>query len=594
MEVQQRLIEHTQAIKDDTDEIKKTTQATRDAIRGLSISDAVTTAVATEHQSQIDNVRDLLKKGRPRSALNLLEKLKQRIWTSASRITKFRILTNIAAAQLVLNREREGSILLLEAFQYNREDEIALSNRALAHFLLGETEKAEAYAKKTLEQNPANTNAYVVLVRVSTDEETLEVVIDKVPEYLRETPQIAHAISEIARQHRNFEEAIKWGETMVVREQENVSNCKAALATVLIEQVLDNHLAVLTKQLDDSQKEQLRRAIELFTEAWGCVANTELRTVQIDWIINRSTAYVHLGELKAAIKDLDTALEIEPSNPVLLGKRAILAFEQGEYKSAIGFLEKIQSAPETPETPILLANILLADKRLNEAIEALSDFLMTNPPSTLRENANRLLINIYIADGRFEEARQISTDVRESSPTSVLNLVDAARISKATSENDEALSQLKEAYDYAKNSGTFQEIVELADEFCVHEQFEKAATLYEKFADTSLNSQLTQCLLNSYYRSGKIGKALEICQALREKYGPLKNISEMEFLIYNEIGDMNQARAVCEVYINAFPDDTDMQIRLGVVHSRSNKLEEVDRLLERSFDLKNLSLRSCF
>ena len=67
----------------------------------------------------------------------------------------------------------------------------------------------------------------------------------------------------------------------------------------------------------------------------------------------------------------------------------------------------------------------------------------------------------------------------------------------------------------------------------------------------------------------------------------------MEFLIYNEIGDMNQARAVCEVYINAFPDDVDMQIRLAVVHSRSNKLEEVDRLLERSFDLKNLSLRSC-
>ena len=48
------------------------------------------------------------------------------------------------------------------------------------------------------------------------------------------------------------------------------------------------------------------------------------------------------------------------------------------------------------------------------------------------------------------------------------------------------------------------------------------------------------------------------------------------------------------MYINAFPDDTDMQIRLAVVHSRSNNLEELDRLLEKSFDLKNLSLRSCF
>ena len=172
---------------------------------------------------------------------------------------------------------------------------------------------------------------------------------------------------------------------MVAHEQENVSNCKAALATILVDQVLDNRLAVLTKQLDDSQQEQLRRAIELFTEAWNCVANTELRTVWTDWIINRSTAHVHLGELKEAIKDLDTALGIEPSNLSLRRKRAVLAFEQGEYKSAIGFLEEIRSAPETPENTILLANILLADKRFDEAITILNDFLMTNPPSALRE-----------------------------------------------------------------------------------------------------------------------------------------------------------------------------------------------------------------
>ena len=66
----------------------------------------------------------------------------------------------MAAAQLVLNKEREAAMLLLKAFQYNREDEIALSNRAAAHFLLEDTDEAEAYAQKTLEQNPANANAY--------------------------------------------------------------------------------------------------------------------------------------------------------------------------------------------------------------------------------------------------------------------------------------------------------------------------------------------------------------------------------------------------------------------------------------------------
>ena len=604
LEVQQRVTEHTQAIKADTDEIKETTQATFDVSQKMNsqltrflndyYNESRPDAVATEHQSAIDNARDLLKEGRPQSALNLLENLKQRVWPNADGIIKFRILTNMAAAQFALNKVQEGALLLIEALQYNPDDEAALSNCALAYLLLGETDEAVTYVRKTLEKNPVNTSAYAVLVGISTEEETLEEVIAKVPKHLRETPQIADAISQIARQRRDFEEAKKWGEIMVANEQENVSNYKAALATILVDQVLDNRLAVLTKQLDDSQQEQLRRAIELFTEAWNCVANTELRTVWTDWIINRSTAHVHLGELKEAIKDLDTALEIEPSNLSLRRKRAVLAFEQGEYKSAIEFLEEIRSAPETPENTILLANILLEDKRFNEAITTLNNFLVTNPPLELQENANRLLIRIYIADKNFDKARQISTAIREASPTSVLNLVDAARISKATGESDEALSQLKEAYSYALNSESIQEVLELADELCTYEQFEEAVTLYEKVANTSLNSQWTERLLYSYYRSGERKKALDICQSLREEYGPLKNISEMEFLIYNEIGDMNQARAVCELYINAFPDDTDMQIHLGIVHYRSNNLEEVDRLLEKSFDLKTLSLRSYF
>ena len=369
---------------------------------------------------------------------------------------------------------------------------------------------------------------------------------------------------------------------------------QSRLATILVEQVLDDRLAMFTNQLDESQKEQLRRAIRLFTEAWDCVANTELCTVRTDWIINRSTAYVHLGELKEAIRDLDIALEIEPSNPILLGMRAMLAFEVGENKSAIGFLEKVQSDPKTPGAPILLADILRTDKHFDEAIKTLNDFLMTDPPAEFRKTANHLLTNIYIASERFEEAQQISAAMRELSPTNILNLIDAARISKATGEKDEALTLLKEACDYAQNSDAFQEIMELANEFYNYEKFEEAATLYEKLANTNLNSQLTQRLLDSYYYSGERKKTLEICQVLREKYGPLKNISEMEFLIYNEIGDVNQARAVCEVYIDAFPDDIDMQIRLAVVHSRSNKFEEVDRLLEKSFDLKDLSLRSYF
>ena len=202
---------------------------------------------------------------------------------------------------------------------------------------------------------------------------------------------------------------------------------------------------------------------------------------------------------------------------------------------------------------------------------------------------NRLLVRIYIATERLEEAEQILTPMLESSPTSVLNLINAALISSKIGKGDKAISQLKEAYNYALNSKDFLEIVELAAELFINKQFKETATLYEKLADTSQNSQLTQWLVQSYYNSGEIEKALKICQKLREKYGPLENISVMEVVIYEEIGDMNQAETVCKEYLKKFPNDNDMQIRLGMVLFRSNKETEIDNVLNSFTDFKTFS-----
>ena len=608
---QDRLIRDTERIKENTsqiEEINKTTQAVHDTLHrqlDISPSAAVEAALEKEHQSAIDNAKDLLKKNKPQSAIDSLENLKQRIWTQASPPVKFNILTNIAAALFALNKEREGAMLVLKAFQYNPEDERALPNRALAHASLGETKDAETYAKKALEKDPVNIHAYATLVEISTDEEMLEDVIAKVPEYLREKPQIAYAISNIAKQRGNLEEARKWREIVVAQEQENISDAKAGLAAILIEQILTDQCAVLTRQFDDSQKEQLKRIIELLTEAWNQVINTELHAVRIGWIINRSMVYYFLGEWKKAIKDIDTALEIEPSHSLLLKNRALLAVEQGEKEGAIEFLVKIQSGPEASEAPILIATILFSDKRFDEAITTLNNFLQTNPSSELQEKINCWLVRIYIENGRFEDAERISTIMRESSPTNILNLVAAAQISNATGKHDEAISYLKDAYKYAQNQATynytqdreiFLEIAELADQLYIHELFKEASVLYEKLADTSLNSEWTQWLLKSYYNAGEIGKALEICQRLRAKYGLIKNVSWMEYEIYEALGDLKQAVVIGTEYLKAFPDDLNMQMDMAYLHYRLGKVEafkQLLELLEGQFDLKDMSLQSC-
>ncbi len=610
-EVSERLSADIQAIKDDTEkikndnrELKQTTGATYDAVRKIesrldvNTTDLIKTEVAKEHHAEIDNARNFLKNHKPKTSFELLKTLKKRTWKDASDDLKFSILTNMAAAQFALNDEQDAAKLLLQAFQYDSENEKALSNRALAHLLLGETEYAADYAKQTLDKNPANMDAYVILIGISEEKETLDEIIAKVPDYLQDSPQIAYAISELANQRENFEAAKRWGEVMV--DQGNAPDFKAAFATILINQVLEDNLAVGTSQLYKAQKEQLQRAIGFLTEAWDCVSDTELKDYRADWIINRGIAHFHLGELTKATEDLDTALEIEDSNPILLKDRALLAFECGDGPKAVELLEKIQSAPEVPEAPIILANILFASERLDESITKLNDFLQTDVSPGLQEKAKRLLIRVYIADKRFDDALEISIAMRESTPKSIPNLVDAACIFSADQKRDEAISLLKEAYDYVQDGEEFLYIVELADQLYSHKQFKEAATLYEKFADTSQNSQVTQWLVQSYYNSGEIAKALKICQKLREEYGPLENITEMEVAIYEEIADMEQAESVCKEYLQIFSDDIDMQIRHGLILLRSYKGSEVNSILDSFSDFKeftflnNLSIEACF
>ena len=600
LEGQKHLSEQNQAIQEAIQGVDAKVTELPNRYLNISIPDPVETAIAKEYHSEIDDTRVLLETCRPKSALDQFQKLKERIWTGAPPIVKFRILTNMAAAHFELNNEQKAAELLLEAFQYNSEDEKAFSNRALAHYLLGELKRATEYAKQTLEKNPTNINAHVVLIHVFSKKEPLEKVITQVPDYLQEKPQIAHAFSDIAKEQGCLEEAKKWREVAV--EQDADFGFKASLATILIEQVLDDPFNMYIKQLEDSQKEQLSRAVEFLTEAWECVADTELRSVRTDWIINRSTALRLLGKSQDAIKDLDVAIEIEPSDSMLsmlLKNRAILAFEQGNQEDTVEFLERIRSEPETFEAQIMTASILFGSKRYDEAVTKLNNLLTTNLSSELKDEANRWLVRIYIDTKRFEEAERILTTLQESSPTSLLNFINAAQISNGIEKREEAISFLKDAYEIAKNCEASIEIVELADELFDHQQFIEAATLYEKLADTSQNSQLTVGVLASYYNAGEIGKALEICQELRKIYGPLENISEREVMIYEEIGDMNQAEAVCKVYLDKFPNDINMQIRLGFAYYRSDKKEEIDNILGGFSDFKNfsflenLSLETC-
>lgn len=551
--------------------------------------DIVEKTLTIEYKEQLNHSWDLIENYKPIEALEFLKGLKKRIWSTAESLVKYEILRNLGAAKFSLHHEQEAGKLFLEALQYNSGDEKALCNAAFGHLLLSQLKEAKTYANKVTAKNPANTKAYSIIIQTSSEDEALEDIVSKVPEPYRCDPEVAYVISHLARKRKNLFESKKWLEIAVENDKSNWPDPKGSLGERILELIMKDQSTIYGTQISDEKKSQISRAIELLTQALDRIADTDLRNLRSTWIANRGIAKRFLGNIRGAIKDIDTALDIR-SDPVFIRYRALLASDNSDNEEAIQLLKNIQHAEEVPEAPLLLAIVLRKEKKFKEAIELINKFLGSNPPKLVEKKANRILIQLYVDNGDLENAKIISDSMRASDPENIIDLVVAAYICRMSGENTEALSFLNEAKTHITDSSPFDDLIELADEFYYLEQFEEAANIYERIVDTALDTPLTRRILNSYYQAGDIGKAFEICQFLSQKFGPLKFVSEIEAAIFEEIGDLQEAKRVCKEYLEVYRDDFRMKLRLALLNLRSNNLGELDEFLKSQIDINNLSL----
>jgi tetratricopeptide (TPR) repeat protein len=96
--------------------------------------------------AQIDTYRDMLRDGRPQTALEMLVKLREQAWDAASPRARFRILTNTGAAQYNLGHFEEAAGFFLEAAPFSPDDPVSLANKIAALLIKGRTEEAHALA----------------------------------------------------------------------------------------------------------------------------------------------------------------------------------------------------------------------------------------------------------------------------------------------------------------------------------------------------------------------------------------------------------------------------------------------------------------
>ena len=581
------IFNNLKSIKDDTSTIINTQQLqnnTLDEIKALLISkDQKEEIPKSNYTDEINSILKLRDSNNHNAALKLLSDFQDNKWGKLSTIEKYKLIANIGICHLDLNNIEEAANCFIEAFNYNQHDAKASGFAALGYSIIGKTNEAREKIKQTILKDPHNSNAYVALVKIEGKDIEFSELLQKIPLEIRDTVEVSYAIGGLARYKKDFEAAIYWFQNALDVAKKNESDLKATLVSTILESVT-NPSQIMTGQIDNKTKNKINYCIELLSESWGEIKDSDLRKSRSWILINRGIAKKLLGDLEGAYEDIKQA-ELESENSYFAIRHlAIVSFELDKLDKSLDLLEQLKRI-ETEEDKeefnidIFKASVFFRKKDFKQSINTLKNVLNENLNEKTEANAKGNLISSLLAINNFDEAIRISYSLINEHPKFLRGYIEASKVFIKLKNNKKALEILDKSFNYLDETSSHTQLHELALQFSALKQYQKVIEILERITDPAIYTDLSRALLIAYYNAGEIGKALNLCESIRMGSSPIELITDIQSSIYESIGNLPKAIEVCEEYLGIYPDDQWIRIRLAIIYYRSKEKNKVKEIL---------------
>lgn len=530
---------------------------------------------------EFDAIKTFKDDNKPKAALVLINKIKEKKWTKLSVNAQYKILINEGICYLDLEKPKQAADAFLKALPLNSNDDNALAYAAIGYHLQKKADEAEQFIQKALKTNPKNVNAYNVLIqlRKKTDFPSLKATI---PSDLLNISEISYNLAITARIQGHYPEAIQLLQTCVNKSKKSNPLFLGALGSTILTSITKDTFAHVSGQITQEERTKAEYAIENLSKAWAIYENTEVKNHHGEILIHRAIGKKLLKDLAGAYQDISRACDLVPKNYHFRKHLVIISTELDKFSEALTACDQLLEHPKRQNQAVLLkVDLLQKLERYQESLELLNGLATKQLAKFDQKFLRHYTIAAYTGLGRLGDATKYIDSIITTDPTEISPRIDAVLFWLNQNDTEQATLHLTEAYKLVNESSSKHELFELAQICYKLKDFEKAAGIYEMISDARIYSEITRRLIQSLYNAGKRKKALEICLQLEKDYGLDRFLADGLGMIYESIDDLPNSIAICNKYLDLNPDDQVILFRLAFLYERLEMKEELTKTLAR-------------
>lgn len=537
-------------------------------------STAAKEAIEKVIHSEIDEYRDLLQRGKPRTAKGLLESLKGRVWETASGRVRFRIMTNIGAAHLELGEEQLAADTFLEAITYDPNDRVGLANVALAHLIKKDPQNAIESAEKALEHDPGNAAAAAHLISGHIPDASISDPFSVVPESLQDTPEVLASAINFLSQRNNVD--WRWlAHQAVERHPDEKQLQRRAAEAVLDEAVSSDHFEIGGASCGEITIEDVRHAASVLQSLWEEVREAEGDLADSALPHNAALALWIVNDSHAAAMVLDQALERSADNGAVRELRAALYFEAGELEAALDLISGDDA--ERPGLALMQAQALTStDPERARAVIQGEDFTIASHHQRL--SAEQVVIETFVQEGLLDQAQAQAEGLIKDHPGSVAPFVELARIQRRRG-NEDGDATLTRAVDALGEESQFPERFMLANALYEAGRYDDVGAVLHGHVDVRHDSPALRLLLFSYINADRRTAAYELLTGLPDEVASQPPYLKALAVVNVNRKDFAAAREALDRYLELKPEDLEMRLRWFQLCFRLNEQDRIEAYL---------------